>query len=67
MIYPESMPVHQCPKCELRYRGDNEVKQHLVDDHGVEPEQLEHQFSGDRHGTQAHRQAPAVDREPGSS
>lgn len=67
MIYPECMAVHQCPKCDLRYRGENEVKQHLVDDHGVDPEQLEHHFSGDRHGTHAHRRAPAVDREPGSS
>lgn len=60
------MRVHQCPKCELRYRDDHEVKQHLVDDHGVDPENLEQQLSGDRRGTRPHRDAPTVDREPGS-
>jgi hypothetical protein len=35
------MTVHQCPRCELRFRDRNELKPHLVDDHGVEPESLE--------------------------
>jgi hypothetical protein len=60
------MRVHQCPKCELRYRDDHEVKQHLVDDHGVDPEELEHHLSGERHGTRPHRDVPAVDRESSS-
>jgi hypothetical protein len=35
------MSVHQCPRCELRFRGKAEVVAHLVDDHGVEPESVE--------------------------
>ena len=35
------MRVHQCPKCELRFPDENEVKQHLIDDHHVDPEQLD--------------------------
>lgn len=35
------MAVHQCPKCELRFSDSNEVKQHLIDDHGVAPEDLD--------------------------
>jgi|GEM_PF-3677358 len=35
------MSVHQCPRCELRFRGKPEVIAHLVDDHGVEPESVE--------------------------
>lgn len=36
-----SVAVHQCPKCDLRFADANEVKQHLVDDHGVEPEEFD--------------------------
>ena len=45
------MAVHQCPRCELRFRGEAEVRWHLVDDHGLEPEALEHHFrlSAGRH------------------
>ena len=57
------MSIHQCPKCELRFRDDHEVKQHLVDDHHVDPEILEEHRSGVRHGIRPHRDAPAVDRE----
>lgn len=35
------MPVHQCPKCELRFYDEHEVREHLIDDHGVDPELLE--------------------------
>lgn len=35
------MAVHQCPKCDLRFSDLNEVKQHLVADHGVEPEEVD--------------------------
>lgn len=35
------MSVRQCPKCELRFVREAEVKAHLVDDHGVDPEALE--------------------------
>jgi hypothetical protein len=37
--------THQCPRCELRFRGEADVKDHLVRDHGVDPEQLEHHYS----------------------
>ncbi len=37
--------AHQCPRCELRFRDEPEVRDHLVRDHGVDPEALEHQFS----------------------
>jgi hypothetical protein len=57
------MRVHQCPKCELRYRDEHEVKQHLVDDHGVDPEDLEQHPSGGLPGVHPHRDAPAVDRD----
>lgn len=33
--------VRHCPRCELRFRDDSELKQHLVFDHGVDPEKLE--------------------------
>lgn len=33
--------VRHCPRCELRFRNDSELKQHLVFDHGVDPEKLE--------------------------
>lgn len=64
--YPEGMRVHQCPKCELRYADENEVKQHLIDDHRVAGEELEHHMSGVRPGIHPHRDAPSVNREPGS-
>lgn len=35
------MSVHQCPRCELRFRGKWEVAAHLVDDHHVDPEEVE--------------------------
>ncbi len=52
------MRVHQCPKCELRFFDEYEVKQHLVDDHGVEPEALDRHLSGDMHGVHPRRDAP---------
>ena len=35
------MPVHQCPKCELRFSGNAELKEHLIGDHDVDPESLD--------------------------
>jgi hypothetical protein len=35
------MRTHQCPKCELRFADHNEVKAHLIDDHGMDPERLD--------------------------
>lgn len=33
--------VSQCPRCELRFRNDAELREHLITDHGMSPEQLE--------------------------
>ncbi len=52
------MRIHQCPKCELRYPNESEVKDHMVRDHGVQPESLEHHFSGMAGGVHPHRHAP---------
>ncbi len=38
------MAVRQCPRCELRFRDEAELKSHLVADHGVDPEQLEQPY-----------------------
>ena len=35
------MAVHQCPKCELRFPREAELKDHLVAEHGVNPEDLD--------------------------
>ncbi len=35
------MTVRQCPRCELRFRVDNELRSHLVDEHGVDPDALD--------------------------
>ncbi|MBA2528572.1 MAG: hypothetical protein H0V19_01180 [Euzebyales bacterium] len=51
------MAVHQCPRCELRFRGEAEVRAHLVDDHKVDPETLDRHFRLGR-GVHPHRQAP---------
>jgi hypothetical protein len=51
------MAVHQCPRCELRFRGESEVRSHLVDDHDVDPEALDHHFSL-RPGAHPHRDPP---------
>lgn len=32
------MPVHQCPRCELRFRTSSEYNDHLMSEHGVDPE-----------------------------
>ncbi|MDP9405412.1 MAG: hypothetical protein M3O86_02255 [Actinomycetota bacterium] len=39
--------VRQCPRCELRFRDEAELRAHLVDDHGVDPESLEHRYRGE--------------------
>lgn len=51
------MSIHQCPKCELRFALLPEVRTHLADDHGVEPEALEGHL-GMGFGVAAHRDAP---------
>lgn len=40
------MRVHHCPRCELRFRDEAEAKDHLVNDHGVDPERLERRAPG---------------------
>jgi hypothetical protein len=32
--------VSQCPRCELRFPSKGEVRDHLVAEHGVDPETL---------------------------
>jgi hypothetical protein len=32
------MAVHQCPRCELRFRTSSEYNDHLMSEHGVDPE-----------------------------
>jgi hypothetical protein len=36
--------THQCPRCELRFRGRAEIRDHMIRDHGVEPEQLDDHY-----------------------
>ncbi len=33
--------VHTCPRCELRFERDAELRDHLARDHGVAPESIE--------------------------
>ncbi|MDP8969799.1 MAG: hypothetical protein M3N52_04760 [Actinomycetota bacterium] len=33
--------IHYCPHCELRFKNDSEVRDHLVLDHGVDRTRLE--------------------------
>lgn len=35
------MAVHQCPRCELRFRSEGEYRDHLRMEHGVDPRNLE--------------------------
>lgn len=56
------MRVHQCPRCELKFSDEHEVKQHLVDDHGVDPENLDRHFSGPTGGVHPHRDTPSPTR-----
>lgn len=35
------MAVHQCPRCELRFRTQSEYHDHLRMEHGVDPQNLE--------------------------
>ncbi|MGH7645389.1 MAG: hypothetical protein ACREMR_07355 [Gemmatimonadales bacterium] len=32
--------ARQCPRCELRFTTAAEVREHLISDHGMTPEQL---------------------------
>lgn len=41
--------VHTCPRCDLRFRSDAEVKAHLSADHGVSTEELDpYHYRGSR-------------------
>lgn len=52
------MRVHQCPKCDLRFRDEHEVKQHLIDDHHVDPEELDRHGVSHQADVHPHRRAP---------
>jgi hypothetical protein len=52
--------ARQCPRCELRFVTDVEVRDHLILEHGMEPEQLEQPYplpgrSGPRSGSKSAR------------
>jgi hypothetical protein len=32
------MSIHTCPRCELRFERESEVLEHLVTDHGLDPD-----------------------------
>lgn len=32
--------VHHCPRCALRFLHDSELRDHLIEDHGLAPEQV---------------------------
>lgn len=34
------MPVHTCPRCELRFELEPEVREHLVNDHRFDPDAI---------------------------
>ena len=54
------MRIHQCPRCELRFRDENEVRAHLTDDHGLEPQAFEPHFTGKPQGVHSRRHTPDV-------
>ncbi|HWB70610.1 MAG TPA: hypothetical protein VG452_00190 [Egibacteraceae bacterium] len=35
------MRIHQCPRCELRFRDEPQLSDHLVLDHSLDPEVAE--------------------------
>jgi hypothetical protein len=35
------MSVHQCPRCELRFRNETELNYHLTSEHQVDPQSVE--------------------------
>lgn len=52
------MRIHQCYRCELRFRSEDEVRDHLVHDHGVDPEAVERHYATLPRGVHAHRRPP---------
>jgi hypothetical protein len=69
-VSPEASPhgyawsmARQCPRCELRFLTDVEVRDHLILDHNMQPEQLElpYPLPGSQ-GPRARREAPPGDR-----
>jgi hypothetical protein len=60
------MSARQCPRCELRFLSDVEVRDHLILEHGMEPESLEmpyptHGRKGPRSGKARRSAKPARD------
>jgi hypothetical protein len=51
------MAVRQCPRCDLRFRDEAELRSHLGDDHGLDPEALERHLG--HSGSSVHRRPPA--------
>lgn len=51
--------ARQCPRCELRFLTDVEVRDHLIVDHKMEPEQLAQPYPRpSRNRTGSARKAP---------
>lgn len=52
------MYVHHCPRCELRFSNEADVKDHLINDHSVEPETLKERLPGWTRDHEERRDAP---------
>jgi hypothetical protein len=50
--------VHQCYRCELRFLSEQEVRDHLVRDHGVDPETVDHHYATLPPGVHSRRRPP---------
>ncbi len=40
--------VHQCPRCELRYRNEHELRAHLAEDHDDSARELAEDLEASR-------------------
>jgi hypothetical protein len=56
------MSVHQCYRCELRFADLNEVRDHLVHDHDLDPEAVEAHYGRLLPGLHPRRRAPQAGR-----
>lgn len=58
------MPAHQCYRCDLRFRDENELRDHLVEDHHVDPNAVEAHYTPLPPGVHPHRRAPRPSSDP---
>ena len=52
------MDIHHCPRCELRFANDSEVRDHLVTDHHLDPEVVARRLPGWQAEMAERRDAP---------